>query len=97
MGIGKEAKVMLDGKVVARIDLLDKVKQLDNFHYAEKLVQICKHCGFEGYLMNFEVKIEDTEVLLNWLSYLRARLHEEIVGAELMWYDSVIHSGELKW
>ncbi len=47
--------------------------------------------------MNFEVKIEDTEVLLNWLSYLRARLHEEIVGAELMWYDSVVHSGELKW
>jgi len=47
--------------------------------------------------MNFEVKIEKTEVLLNWLKYLRKRIHEEIPGGELMWYDSVVHNGELKW
>ena len=47
--------------------------------------------------MNFEVKIEKTEVLLTWLKYLRRRLHEDIIGAELMWYDSVIHNGDLKW
>lgn len=47
--------------------------------------------------MNFEVKIADTEVLLLWLGYLRARLHEEIEGAELMWYDSVLHDGTLQW
>jgi len=47
--------------------------------------------------MNFEVNIENTEVLLAWLGYLRNRLHEEVKGAELMWYDSVTHSGELKW
>lgn len=61
------------------------------------MVSICKHYGFEGYLMNFEVKIADTEVLLLWLGYLRARLHEEIEGAELMWYDSVLHDGTLQW
>lgn len=47
--------------------------------------------------MNFEVKIADTEILLEWLAYLKMRLHEEIPGAELMWYDSVLHSGDLKW
>lgn len=88
---------MLDGKVVASLDLIDQAKYVDNLHYAEKLVQICKHCGFEGYLMNFEVKIHDTEVLIEWLAYLRMRLHDEIEGAELMWYDSVTHSGDLKW
>ena len=47
--------------------------------------------------MNFEVKIEKTEVLLTWLKYLKRRLHEEIIGDELMWYDSVLHNGDLKW
>lgn len=36
--VGKEAKVMLDGKVVFNLDLLDKSKQLRNEHYADKLV-----------------------------------------------------------
>lgn len=37
-GIGKEKKVMLDGKLVASLDLLDKSKICGNEHYAEKLV-----------------------------------------------------------
>jgi hypothetical protein len=45
--------------------------------------------------MNFEVKILNTEVLIEWLTYLKFRLHEEIPGAELMWYDSVMHDGNL--
>ena len=47
--------------------------------------------------MNFEVKIENTAVLMEWLRHLRKRLHEEVPGAELMWYDSVLHDGSLKW
>ena len=47
--------------------------------------------------MNFEVKILNTDVLIEWLTYLRFRLHEEIPGAELMWYDSVMHDGNLQW
>jgi endo-beta-N-acetylglucosaminidase D len=58
--IGKEAKVMLDGKIVASLDLSESAKNINNLHYAEQLVRICKHYGFEGYLMNFEVKIENT-------------------------------------
>ena len=97
--VGKEAKVMLDGKVVARLDFEDKKDAKDgNKFYALKLVEIAKHFGFEGYLINFEVVIEDTAVLIEWLAFLRQKLHEEVKGAELMWYDSVLHTdGTLKW
>jgi len=47
--------------------------------------------------MNFEVKIENSTILMQWLSYLRDQLHKRIPGAELMWYDSVLHDGSLKW
>ena len=61
-------------------------------------MKIAKHFGFEGYLMNFEVKIENPIALCEWLVYLREELHKEIPGAELMWYDSVLHTdGSLKW
>lgn len=69
--VGKEAKVMLDGKVVASLDLMDNAKQGTNKFYADKLVDICLAYGFEGYLMNFEVKIESPNILLEWLTYLR--------------------------
>ena len=55
-------------------------------------MNIAKHFGFEGYLMNFEVKIENPKVLMTWLEYLREQLHAQIPGAELMWYDSVLHT-----
>jgi endo-beta-N-acetylglucosaminidase D len=61
---------MLDGKIVASLDFADEAKQITNLHYADQLVAICKHYGFEGYLMNYEVKIENTKVLMEWLKYL---------------------------
>ena len=99
--IGKEAKIMMDGKIAARIDFSpDKTREAEegNLFYARKLVAIAKHFGFEGYLMNFEVKIEHPEELLRWLRFLREELHREVNGAELMWYDSVLQTdGSLKW
>jgi mannosyl-glycoprotein endo-beta-N-acetylglucosaminidase len=97
-GIGRECKVFLDGKIVASLDISENErKQVGNEHYADQLVAICEHYGFEGYLMNFEVKIQDTAVLMKWLKYLREKLHEKIPGGELMWYDSVLHDGSLRW
>lgn len=84
--------------MVAKLNLETR-KQCENGnkYYALKLVEIAKHFGFEGYLMNFEVKIEDSTVLMEWLTFLREELHKAIEGAELMWYDSVLHDGSLKW
>lgn len=48
--------------------------------------------------MNFEVVIEHPQELLKWLTFLRSELHKEVPGAELMWYDSVLHTdGTLRW
>jgi len=53
--------------------------------------------GFDGYLMNFECDIAEPEVLLQWVGRLRDRLHVEIPHSMLIWYDSVLHNGTLKW
>jgi hypothetical protein len=39
--VGKECKLMLDGKIIACLDLSSKAKTIDNLHYAEQLVKIC--------------------------------------------------------
>ena len=63
---------MLDGLCVESLDLMESARPFENKRYADKLVEMCLAYGFEGYLMNFEVKIEKTDVLLDWLCYLRA-------------------------
>lgn len=91
---GKEAHVMLDGKVAPFPQIYQEI--LDSSHdpekvrgsiptfkfklvkdseegnrlYIRKLVEIAKHFGFDGYLMNFECAIRDTTVLLDWLKEL---------------------------
>ena len=47
--------------------------------------------------MNFEVEVNLVPELLDWLTFLREELHREIPGAELMWYDSVLHNGKVRW
>lgn len=36
-------------------------------------------------------------MLIEWLGFLRAELHREIPGSLLVWYDSVLHDGSLRW
>lgn len=91
--------MMLDGKVSMFLEDVNFSKDAPdgNKFYARKLVEIAKHFGFDGYLMNFECTIEDTQVLIDWLSYLRDELHREIPGSMVIWYDSVLHDGSLIW
>jgi len=51
---------------------------------------VAQFYGFDGYLMNFECKIEKPEVLLQWLSVLKDELHSLIPHSLLIWYDSVL-------
>lgn len=65
------------------------------YHYADQLVAVCKHHGFDGYLFNIEAKVAESLQLVQFLHYLRKKLHEEVPGSILMVYDSIIHSGAL--
>ena len=65
---GKEAKLMLDGKISLFLDD-DNLKYCKdapdgNRFYAKKLIEIAKHYGFDGYLMNFECEVKEVETLL---------------------------------
>lgn len=73
-----------------------QVAENKNF-YANKLVELCKFYGFDGYLLNIETNCKETEKLKEWVSYLREKLHEEVPGSVLVWYDSVTTSGSLQW
>ena len=89
---------MLKGKIPDQREWdLEGLEERGSQFYATQLVKIAKHYGFEGYLMNFEVKVDMVPELLTWLTFLREELHREIPGAELMWYDSVKHDGNLSW
>ncbi|CDW80610.1 cytosolic endo-beta-n-acetylglucosaminidase [Stylonychia lemnae] len=100
---GKEAKLMLDGKISMFYDENEQDMKFrkdapdGNQFYARKLVEIAKCFGFDGYLMNFECEVKEVETLLTWLEFLTTEIHKEIPGSLIIWYDSVIHSGELKW
>lgn len=66
---------------------------------ADKLVQI-SHCyGFDGWLVNIENALSEAAVKNTplFLRYLTDQMHERVSGSLVMWYDSVIENGQLKW
>ncbi|KAK2581092.1 hypothetical protein KPH14_007916 [Odynerus spinipes] len=67
--------------------------------FANALIEIATFYKFEGWLLNVENKIkpEDINNLVYFVKYLSDRIHQEIIGSEIIWYDSVINTGELKW
>jgi len=77
----------------------DGKTKLKDFFYADKLVEICKVFGFDGYLINIEARVlvELMPRLIAWLQYLRFRLKQEVPHAEVVWYDSIIENGKVAW
>ncbi|XP_059203698.1 cytosolic endo-beta-N-acetylglucosaminidase [Centropristis striata] len=66
---------------------------------ADKLVQI-SHCyGFDGWLINIENALSETAVKNTplFLRYLTDQMHERVSGSLVLWYDSVIQTGQLTW
>ncbi|KAI6119223.1 glycoside hydrolase family 85 protein [Pisolithus thermaeus] len=71
-------------------------------HYASCLAELAFQRGFDGYLLNFESSLpggtEQAHALTAWLILLRAKLRSKVGGhADVVWYDSVIISGELRY
>ncbi|KAF8341646.1 glycosyl hydrolase family 85-domain-containing protein [Cantharellus anzutake] len=68
----------------------------------EKLVSLAKERNFDGYLLNIECEVPDAEtnipLLIEWISTLRKTLTDELGShAQLIWYDSIVTTGELEW
>uniref|UniRef100_A0A672Z2M0 Cytosolic endo-beta-N-acetylglucosaminidase n=1 Tax=Sphaeramia orbicularis TaxID=375764 RepID=A0A672Z2M0_9TELE len=66
---------------------------------ADKLVQI-SHCyGFDGWLINIENTLTEVAVknMPLFLRYLTDQMHERVSGSLVLWYDSVVDNGQLRW
>ncbi|KAK7459582.1 hypothetical protein VKT23_009563 [Stygiomarasmius scandens] len=71
-------------------------------YYPRLLSDLAKQRGFDGYLLNFECPlqggIEQTRALAAWIKMLRDELREKVgPWTEVVWYDSVIFTGQLRW
>ncbi|XP_042523110.1 cytosolic endo-beta-N-acetylglucosaminidase isoform X1 [Dipodomys spectabilis] len=66
---------------------------------ADQLVQIAQFFRFDGWLINIENSLSRAAVgnTPAFLRYLTSQLHRQVPGGLVLWYDSVVQSGQLKW
>ncbi|XP_030683655.1 cytosolic endo-beta-N-acetylglucosaminidase isoform X1 [Nomascus leucogenys] len=66
---------------------------------ADRLVQIAQFFRFDGWLINIENSLSLAAVgnTPPFLQYLTTQLHRQVPGGLVLWYDSVVQSGQLKW
>lgn len=68
--------------------------------FVDKLVQIAHYYGFDGWLVNIENVIKDwdqVQKLQGFVGYLTEQQHNHDPTSEVIWYDSVINTGQLQW
>ncbi|XP_062448072.1 cytosolic endo-beta-N-acetylglucosaminidase [Rhea pennata] len=65
----------------------------------EQLARVARHYRFDGWLVNLESKLSAAAArnLPPFLRHLTARVHEAVPGGLVLWYDSVVRSGQLQW
>lgn len=66
---------------------------------ADSLVDIAKHCLFEGWLLNVECEVAADKIpmLCKFAEYLTQKIHENVPHGFVIWYDSIIKTGHLRW
>ncbi|CAN8002203.1 unnamed protein product [Ixodes hexagonus] len=66
---------------------------------ATQLANVAASCGFDGWLINIESALgEDCGPFLEeLLSAVTAETHRAVPGSEVIWYDSIVGSGKLRW
>ncbi|XP_037665059.1 cytosolic endo-beta-N-acetylglucosaminidase isoform X2 [Choloepus didactylus] len=66
---------------------------------ADQLVRIAQVFRFDGWLINIENSLSLAAVgnMPPFLRYLTTQLHQQVPGGLVLWYDSVVQSGQLKW
>ncbi|XP_056673365.1 cytosolic endo-beta-N-acetylglucosaminidase isoform X2 [Monodelphis domestica] len=66
---------------------------------ADQLVRIAQFFHFDGWLINIENQLSMAAVknTPSFLRYLTDQLHQYIPDGLVIWYDSVVKDGQLKW
>lgn len=67
--------------------------------YAERLQELAATLGFDGWLINIEVKldIQFIDNLKEFVNHLTDRMHAAVPGSLVIWYDAVTVNGHLNW
>lgn len=65
----------------------------------DSLVGVARYFGFDGWLINIENEIEENKIdlLLKFCSNLTEKSKKSNTSSRVIWYDSVLHNGKLKW
>ncbi len=66
---------------------------------AQKLANLCKSFNFEGWLLNVESSVikQKVPLLKLFVEKVTEFTHEAVPGSRVIWYDSVIEDGALRW
>ncbi|NXC30342.1 ENASE acetylglucosaminidase, partial [Campylorhamphus procurvoides] len=66
---------------------------------ARQLARIAQHYRFDGWLVNIENTLSAAAVgnLAPFLRELTAQVHSAVPGGLVIWYDSVLQDGSLRW
>ncbi|KAK7305920.1 hypothetical protein VNO77_43833 [Canavalia gladiata] len=67
--------------------------------YAERLAELAVDLGFDGWLINMEVKLDPGKIsnLKEFVYHLSSTMHSSLPGSLVIWYDSVTIDGKLDW
>ncbi|XP_074568960.1 cytosolic endo-beta-N-acetylglucosaminidase 1-like [Curcuma longa] len=67
--------------------------------YAERLTELASALGFDGWLVNIEVKLDKKQVdnLKEFVHHLSRTMHSSVPGSLVIWYDAVTIDGKLAW
>ncbi|URE11860.1 Glycosyl hydrolase family 85 [Musa troglodytarum] len=67
--------------------------------YAERLTELATTLGFDGWLVNIEVKLDRRQIdnLKEFVGHLSRSMHASVPGSLVIWYDSVTIDGKLDW
>lgn len=65
----------------------------------DALVHLAVHCRFEGWLINIECDLDRDQIplLTYFVQLLHNRMHAAVPHALVIWYDSILTSGQLLW
>ncbi|XP_029455015.1 cytosolic endo-beta-N-acetylglucosaminidase isoform X2 [Rhinatrema bivittatum] len=66
---------------------------------ADQMVRVAQFYRFDGWLINIEnlLSVVAAKNTPHFLRYLTEQMHQHVPGGLVIWYDSVIENGELKW